>query len=156
MIADVQSITSTRYTVYLTSFPAHHKGAIVRMLRQDTGVGVSDAAEMLESLPVIVGRNLAATKAEKIREELTDIGASFDFLRSEPAGSGCLPDELDKPGARMALMVAEYVTIGRASQITGYTQLAIRSKIAGGVWLEGRVWLRIDQASARCYCGYSR
>lgn len=31
-----------------------------------------------------------------------------------------------------------YVTIPKASELTGYTQAAIKQKIARGVWLEGR------------------
>jgi hypothetical protein len=33
-----------------------------------------------------------------------------------------------------------YVTIGKLSELTGYTQQAIRTKIARGVWLEGQLW----------------
>lgn len=33
-----------------------------------------------------------------------------------------------------------WVTIKKHSEATGYTQAAIRAKIAGGVWLEGVLW----------------
>ena len=36
----------------------------------------------------------------------------------------------------------EWVTISRAEQLTGYTEKAIRAKIAEGVWPEGVVWKR--------------
>lgn len=36
----------------------------------------------------------------------------------------------------------DYVTIARASELSGYTEYAIRAKIHRGVWLEGRVWRR--------------
>ena len=35
-----------------------------------------------------------------------------------------------------------YVTIEKASDLTGYTPDAIRSKIKRGDWLEGAVWQR--------------
>lgn len=38
------------------------------------------------------------------------------------------------------LEVAPYVTIERFSQITGYSEKAIRRKIEDGKWLEGREW----------------
>ena len=38
--------------------------------------------------------------------------------------------------------MADRVTIKRHSQLTGYSEAAIRSKIAGGVWLENEVWFR--------------
>lgn len=33
-----------------------------------------------------------------------------------------------------------YVTIPKASEITGYTQAAIKQKVARGVWVKGREW----------------
>jgi hypothetical protein len=38
--------------------------------------------------------------------------------------------------------VVNYVTIRKASELTGYTENAIRSKVADGTWLEGVVWRR--------------
>lgn len=38
--------------------------------------------------------------------------------------------------------MARYVTIARCSQLTGYTEDAIRTKIRDGVWAEGEVWRR--------------
>lgn len=38
--------------------------------------------------------------------------------------------------------MTRYVTIARCSQITGYTEDAIRTKIRDGVWTEGEVWRR--------------
>ena len=38
--------------------------------------------------------------------------------------------------------MARYVTIARCSQLTGYTEDAIRTKIRDGVWAEGDVWRR--------------
>jgi hypothetical protein len=37
---------------------------------------------------------------------------------------------------------ARYVTIAQASHLTGYTVEAIETKIARGVWVEGREWKR--------------
>ncbi len=36
----------------------------------------------------------------------------------------------------------KWVTIRRAAEISGYSEDAIRAKIADGTWLEGRVWRR--------------
>ena len=35
-----------------------------------------------------------------------------------------------------------WVTVRKASEISGYSEDAIRSKIADGTWLEGQVWRR--------------
>ena len=37
---------------------------------------------------------------------------------------------------------ARYVTIALAAMLTGYSVSAIETKIARGVWLEGREWKR--------------
>lgn len=37
---------------------------------------------------------------------------------------------------------ARFVTIERASGLTGYSQKAIRRKIEDGVWLEGQLWAK--------------
>lgn len=39
---------------------------------------------------------------------------------------------------------ARRVTVKKASQLTGYTEKAIRHKIANGTWLEGEQWHRVD------------
>lgn len=40
------------------------------------------------------------------------------------------------------LLAAPYVVIEKAAEITGYTRRAIEEKIARGVWLEGREWVK--------------
>jgi hypothetical protein len=39
---------------------------------------------------------------------------------------------------------ARFVTIELAAAITGFSPGAIRTKIARGVWLEGRQWVKRD------------
>ena len=38
--------------------------------------------------------------------------------------------------------MTRYVTVKKAAELTGYTEVAIRAKIREGVWLERRVWLK--------------
>jgi hypothetical protein len=37
---------------------------------------------------------------------------------------------------------APYVVIEKAAELTGYTRRAIEEKIAKGIWLEGREWVK--------------
>lgn len=39
-------------------------------------------------------------------------------------------------------MNARFVTIKKCSELTGYSEMAIRSKISDGVWLERNVWVK--------------
>jgi hypothetical protein len=41
-----------------------------------------------------------------------------------------------------AELAAPYVVIKKAAEITGYSERAIEEKIAKGIWLEGRVWVK--------------
>lgn len=36
----------------------------------------------------------------------------------------------------------KYVSIKKFSELSGYTEDAIRTKIRDGIWLEGKVWLK--------------
>lgn len=42
------------------------------------------------------------------------------------------------------LVPAQFVTIELAEILTGFSQSAIRTKIARGVWLEDRQWVKRD------------
>lgn len=37
---------------------------------------------------------------------------------------------------------SQWVLIKRFAEITGYSENAVRHKIKGGVWIEGRIWRR--------------
>lgn len=39
-------------------------------------------------------------------------------------------------------MSVNWVTIGKFSELTGYTEQAVRDKMHKGVWTEGMIWLK--------------
>lgn len=49
--------------------------------------------------------------------------------------------------AAILVAPAPYVRVCLAASITGYTEKAIRRKIAEGVWREGEVWRRAPDGS---------
>lgn len=50
-----------------------------------------------------------------------------------------------QPGTpAVQLVPARFVTIELAEVLTGFSQSAIRTKMARGVWLEGRQWVKRD------------
>jgi predicted HNH restriction endonuclease len=52
---------------------------------------------------------------------------------------------------------SRYVRINKFVELTGYTDKAVRCKIAEGVWLEGRLWRRApDGAILVDMVGYER
>jgi hypothetical protein len=48
------------------------------------------------------------------------------------------------PARPVQLVSSRFVTIELAATLTGLSEHAIRSKIAKGVWLEGRQWVKRD------------
>lgn len=52
----------------------------------------------------------------------------------------------DEPSA-VLVAPAPWVRINLAAMITGYTEKAIRRKIADGIWLERKVWRRAPDNS---------
>lgn len=55
-------------------------------------------------------------------------------------------DAANEP-AMLLVAPAPYVRISLAAVITGYTEKAIRRKIADGVWREGAVWRKAPDGS---------
>lgn len=45
---------------------------------------------------------------------------------------------------KIQVVAARFVTIELAATITGFSPGAIRTKIARGVWIEGRQWVKRD------------
>ena len=80
-------------------------------------------------LPVVVAR---ATHQDGGAEILELLLTSSSRAGKSPAAPS--QQEVDN--------MARYVTIARSSQLTGYTEDAIRTKIRDGVWAEGEVWRR--------------
>src|SRR5688500_1051596 len=49
-----------------------------------------------------------------------------------------------RPSARdeAAQLMLDHVRVRKFCELSGYTDAAVRSKISGGVWIEGREWRR--------------
>ena len=61
------------------------------------------------------------------------------------------------PAATYGGLNARYVRVNKFAQLTGYTDKAVRCKIAEGVWLEGKQWRRApDGAILVDLVGYER
>ena len=65
--------------------------------------------------------------------------------------------QLPEPAPRTVQVApARFVTIELAETLTGYSQAAIRTKIARGVWIEGREWIKRDGRVHIDMRGYER
>ena len=66
---------ATEFEVTLQETDASKKIAIIKALREITGLGLKEAKEMVEGAPKVVKENAPKTEAEEIKKKLEDAGA---------------------------------------------------------------------------------
>jgi large subunit ribosomal protein L7/L12 len=65
----------TEFDIELVAFPSDKKIAIIKEVRAITGLGLKEAKEMAEGVPVIVKEAAAKSDAEEIKKKLEESGA---------------------------------------------------------------------------------
>lgn len=66
---------ATEFDVTLAEVPADKKIAIIKVVREITGLGLKEAKELVESAPKVVKEKAGKTEAEEIVKKLTEAGA---------------------------------------------------------------------------------
>ena len=64
----------TEFTVVLDSFPADKKIAVLKVVRNATGLGLKEAKEMVESAPKEIQENLPKAAAEELKGQIEEAG----------------------------------------------------------------------------------
>merc|ERR1719472_299156 len=64
----------TEFTVMLESFPADKKIAVLKVVRNATGLGLKEAKELVEGAPKEVKANLPKSAAEDLKKEIEEAG----------------------------------------------------------------------------------
>merc|ERR1719160_1863116 len=62
----------TEFTVMLDSFPADKKIAVLKVVRNATGLGLKEAKELVEGAPKEVKAGIAKSAAEELKKELVE------------------------------------------------------------------------------------
>merc|ERR1719380_355263 len=62
----------TEFTVVLDSFPADKKSAVLKVVRNATGLGLKEAKEMVESAPKEIQENLPKAAAEELKGQIEE------------------------------------------------------------------------------------
>ena len=65
-------------TVVMSSF-GDSKVAVIKVVREITGLGLVDAKKLVDALPAEIKKDVPADEAEKIKKSLTDAGATVEF-----------------------------------------------------------------------------
>jgi large subunit ribosomal protein L7/L12 len=70
----------TEFTVVLKAYDDTKKIAVIKEVRQVTGLGLKEAKELVEGAPKTVKENIGKDEAEKIKKSLTEAGGTIDIL----------------------------------------------------------------------------
>lgn len=70
---------ATDFQVNLEAFPADKKIAVIKIVREVTGLGLKEAKDLVEGAPKAVKESAPKAEAEEIKKKLTDIGAKVSL-----------------------------------------------------------------------------
>mgnify|MGYP006445671841 CR=1 FL=1 len=65
---------STEFKVTLESFPAEKKIAIIKIVREISGLGLKEAKELVESAPKVLKESAAKAESDEIVKKITTAG----------------------------------------------------------------------------------
>ena len=68
----------TEFDVVLTGFDAAKKLAVIKAIREITGLGLKEAKDMVEGAPKTVKEGVAKDEADKIKAALEEAGATVE------------------------------------------------------------------------------
>jgi large subunit ribosomal protein L7/L12 len=66
---------ATDFQVTLTEVPADKKIAVIKVVREVTGLGLKEAKEIAESAPKVLKESAPKAEAEEIKKKIEDAGA---------------------------------------------------------------------------------
>jgi large subunit ribosomal protein L7/L12 len=70
----VQTEAQTEFTVVLASYPADKKIALVKLVRELTGLGLKEAKELVEAVPKSIKESVTKDEATELTNKLTAAG----------------------------------------------------------------------------------
>lgn len=73
--ADAAADEATDFQIMLEEFPADKKIAVIKIVREVTGLGLKEAKELVEGAPKAIKDSAPKAEAEEIKKKLTDAGA---------------------------------------------------------------------------------
>ena len=72
---EAASEEATDFQVTLEESPADKKIAVIKVVREVTGLGLKEAKELVEGAPKVLKESAPKAEAEEIKKKLTDAGA---------------------------------------------------------------------------------
>jgi ribosomal protein L7/L12 len=69
----------TEFTVTLEEYPADKKIAIVKVIRETTGLGIREAKDLIEDAPSTIKKDISKADAEAIIKKFDETGAKVEI-----------------------------------------------------------------------------
>ena len=69
----------TEFDVVLAGFDAAKKVAVIKVVREITGLGLKDAKDAVEGAPKTLKEGVSKADAEKMKKDLEDAGAKVEI-----------------------------------------------------------------------------
>ena len=69
----------TEFNVVLKAVDAAKKIAVIKVVREVTGLGLKEAKDLVEGAPKAVKENVAKAEAEELKKKLTEAGATIEL-----------------------------------------------------------------------------
>ncbi|SCA62745.1 50S ribosomal protein L7/L12 [Chlamydiales bacterium SCGC AG-110-P3] len=74
-VAAEAAVEATDFEITLQESPADKKIAVIKIVREVTGLGLKEAKEAVESVPKVIKETAPKSEAEEIKKKLEDAGA---------------------------------------------------------------------------------
>lgn len=75
---ETPSVEQTEFTVVLASFAADKKMAVVKAVRELTGLGLLESKQLVEGAPKSVKESVGKAEADELKAKLTEAGAVIE------------------------------------------------------------------------------
>ncbi|MDR0291726.1 MAG: 50S ribosomal protein L7/L12 [Elusimicrobium sp.] len=66
----------TEFNVELTSAAADKKIAVIKVVREITGLGLKEAKDLVDGAPKVIKENVAKAEAEEMKKKVTEAGGT--------------------------------------------------------------------------------
>lgn len=76
---EVKQEAQTEFTVVLASFAADKKMAVVKMVREQLGLGLLESKNLVESLPKTLKESCSKEEAEALKAKMTEAGGVVEL-----------------------------------------------------------------------------
>jgi large subunit ribosomal protein L7/L12 len=72
------AVEQTEFKVVMTNFGAN-KIAVIKAAREETGLGLKEAKDLVEAPPAVIKEGISKADAEKIKKKLEEAGATAEI-----------------------------------------------------------------------------